>query len=149
MVGGEDGREAGVWVIAETDDFGTGFVKIVVTGDDGRFVLPQLSEASYDVWIRGYGLADSEPVTAAPGDAKIFGEWGFGRARKQDAKRRTATARVAWLYIVGARRERACRPVVLLHLAAQEPRCRIARLGKYRTGKGLLDPDVFERITPE
>ena len=49
VIEGENGPEAGVWVIAETDDFGTGFVKIVVSDDDGRFVLPQLSDASYDV----------------------------------------------------------------------------------------------------
>ena len=72
VVEGMDGPEAGVWVIAETDDFGTGYVKIVVTDDDGRFVLPELSEARYDVWVRGYGLADSEPVTAAPGDDLVL-----------------------------------------------------------------------------
>jgi hypothetical protein len=72
VVQGENGPEAGVWIIAETDDFGTGFVKIVVSDDDGRFVLPQLSEASYDVWVRGYGLADSEPVTAAVGDDLVL-----------------------------------------------------------------------------
>ena len=64
--------EAGVWVIAETDDRGTGFVKIVVSDEDGRFVLPQLPEATYDVWVRGYGLADSEPVAAAPGDDLVL-----------------------------------------------------------------------------
>ena len=71
-VQGDNGPEAGVWIIAETDDFGTGFAKIVVSDDDGRFVLPQLAEASYDVWVRGYGLADSEPVTAAVGDDLIL-----------------------------------------------------------------------------
>ena len=68
VVQGQNGPEAGVWVIAESDAFSTGFAKIVVTDDDGRFVLPELPEASYDVWVRGYGLADSYPVTAAPGD---------------------------------------------------------------------------------
>ena len=61
------GPEAGVWVIAETDDLPTKFRKIVVTGDDGRFLLPELPEVSYLVWVRGYGLIDSAPVTAAPG----------------------------------------------------------------------------------
>ena len=60
--------EAGVWVIAETGDLPTKFRKIVVTGDDGRFLLPELPPASYSVWVRGYGLVDSPPVTAAPGD---------------------------------------------------------------------------------
>jgi hypothetical protein len=68
VVEGREGPEAGVWVIAETADLGTPFAKIVVTGDDGRFVLPELPEASYDVWVRGYGLADSDPSPAAPGD---------------------------------------------------------------------------------
>ncbi len=61
------GVEAGVWVIAETDDLDTRFRKIVVTGDDGRFLVPDLPAAAYRVWVRGYGLADSEPVTAEPG----------------------------------------------------------------------------------
>jgi len=68
VVEGREGPEAGVWVIAETDDLGTPFAKIVVTADDGRFVLPELPAASYRVWVRGYGLADTEPVAAARGD---------------------------------------------------------------------------------
>jgi len=67
LVSGLSGPEAGVWVIAETDDLGTGFIKIVVTNDDGRFLLPGLPDASYRVWVRGYGLADSTPVEAQPG----------------------------------------------------------------------------------
>ena len=63
------GPEAGVWVIAETDDLDTLFRKIVVTGDDGRFLVPDLPAAAYRVWVRGYGLLDSEPVTARPGEA--------------------------------------------------------------------------------
>ena len=62
------GPEAGVWVIAETDDLDTLFRKIVVTGDDGRFLVPDLPAAEYRVWVRGYGLADSEPVMARPGE---------------------------------------------------------------------------------
>ncbi len=60
------GPEAGVWVIAETNGLGTKLAKIVVTDDDGRFVLPQLPDATYDVWVRGYGLVDSEKVQLAP-----------------------------------------------------------------------------------
>ena len=62
------GPEAGVWVIAETDDFETGFRKIVVTDDDGRFLVPDLPNADYEVWVRGYGLADSDRTPARPGD---------------------------------------------------------------------------------
>jgi hypothetical protein len=61
------GPEAGVWVIAETRDLPTKFVKIVVTDDRGRYVLPDLPKATYNVWVRGYGLVDSAKVQAAPG----------------------------------------------------------------------------------
>ena len=61
------GLEAGVWVIAETDDLNTKFRKIVVTNDHGRFLVPQLPPANYTVWVRGYGLVDGIPVTARPG----------------------------------------------------------------------------------
>ncbi len=61
------GVEAGVWVIAETQDFQTRFAKIVVTDEAGRFLLPDLPRAKYRVWVRGYGLADSPKVDAIPG----------------------------------------------------------------------------------
>ena len=62
------GPEAGVWVIAETGDFDTSFRKTVVTDDAGRFLVPDLPDASYEVWVRGYGLVDSEKAAARPGD---------------------------------------------------------------------------------
>src|SRR6185312_11005576 len=61
------GPEAGVWVIAETTDLSTKFVKIVVTDDQGRYVLPELPRAKYSVWVRGYGLVDSAKVESLPG----------------------------------------------------------------------------------
>jgi hypothetical protein len=64
-----NGAEGGVWVIAETGDFDTRYAKIVVTDDDGRYVVPDLPDADYQVWVRGYGLADSEKTAASPGDA--------------------------------------------------------------------------------
>ena len=67
VVTGAKGPEAGVWVIAETTDLPTKFVKIVVTDDRGRYVLPDLPKANYNVWVRGYGLVDSPKVQAAPG----------------------------------------------------------------------------------
>src|SRR3970040_2337282 len=67
VVASSDGPEAGVWVIAETGDFGTRFAKIVVTDDQGRYVIPDLTEASYEVWVRGYGLLDSTKVAATRG----------------------------------------------------------------------------------
>jgi hypothetical protein len=60
--------EAGVWVIAETSGLPTDFRKIVVTDDAGRFLLPELPEAQYKVWVRGYGLADSARTDASAGD---------------------------------------------------------------------------------
>jgi hypothetical protein len=67
VVSGPKGPEAGVWVIAETGDLPTKFVKIVVTDDRGRYLLPDLPKANYSVWVRGYGLVDSAKVAAAPG----------------------------------------------------------------------------------
>jgi hypothetical protein len=61
------GAEAGVWVIAETKDLGTRFAKIVVTDERGRYVIPDLPKATYRVWVRGYGLVDSEKVPAELG----------------------------------------------------------------------------------
>src|SRR5262245_51930201 len=58
VVTGPKGPEAGVWVIAETTSLPTKFVKIVVTDDAGRYVLPDLPAASYSIWVRGYGLVD-------------------------------------------------------------------------------------------
>ena len=67
VVTSEKGPEAGVWVIAETADLPTKFVKIVVTDDQGQYVVPDLPAANYDVWVRGYGLVDSPKVQTAPG----------------------------------------------------------------------------------
>jgi hypothetical protein len=59
VVTGPKGPEAGVWVIAETRDLPVRYIKSVVTDDRGRFVVPDLPSASYQVWARGYGLVDS------------------------------------------------------------------------------------------
>ena len=67
VVIGSGGPEAGVWVIAETTDLPTKFAKIVVTDDDGRYLLPDLPNADYSVWVRGYGLVDSAKVNTRPG----------------------------------------------------------------------------------
>jgi hypothetical protein len=67
VVTGANGPEAGVWVIAETRDLPTKYVKIVATDDQGRYVLPDLPKANYDVWVRGYGLIDSPKQKTAPG----------------------------------------------------------------------------------
>ena len=61
------GPEAGVWVVAETKELGTRFAKMVVTDDFGRFVLPDLPKAHYQIWVRGYGLVDSPKTAGEPG----------------------------------------------------------------------------------
>src|SRR5882672_4432569 len=66
-VAGPHGPEAGVWVIAETRDLPTRFARMVVTDDQGRYLVPDLPQATYDVWVRGYGLVDSPKVKSAPG----------------------------------------------------------------------------------
>ena len=67
VVTGPKGPEAGVWVIAETRDLPTRFIKIVVTDDQGRYLLPQLPKGKYQVWVRGYGLVDSNAVAGELG----------------------------------------------------------------------------------
>jgi hypothetical protein len=67
VVAGPAGPEAGVWVIAETDDLPTKFRKIVVTDDRGRYLLPDLPAANYVLWVRGYGLVDSPRVRSERG----------------------------------------------------------------------------------
>ena len=68
VVTGANGPEAGVWVIAETTDLPTRYIKSVVTDDQGRYVIPDLPTANYDVWVRGYGLVDSPKLRAKPGE---------------------------------------------------------------------------------
>ena len=67
VVTGANGPEAGVWVIAETRDLPTRYAKMVVTDDQGRYVVPDLPKAKYKVWARGYGLVDSPKIDAEPG----------------------------------------------------------------------------------
>ena len=67
VVTSSQGPEAGVWVIAETAELGTTFRKIVVTNDHGQYLIPDLPKATYKIWVQGYGLVSSEPVTSMPG----------------------------------------------------------------------------------
>src|SRR5262249_36746139 len=64
VVSGQNGPEAGVWVIAETRSTPTRLIKSVVTDDQGRYVVPDLPNVPFDVWVRGYGLVDSPKVKA-------------------------------------------------------------------------------------
>lgn len=65
-VTGDNGPEAGVWVIAQTNDLGTPMIKTVVTDDQGRYLVPELPVVNYKVWVRGYGIEDSKPVDTRP-----------------------------------------------------------------------------------
>ena len=67
VVTGPKGPEAGVWVVAETRSLPTGFARMVVTDDQGRYVLPDLPRGEYDVFVRGYGLIDSPRQKSKPG----------------------------------------------------------------------------------
>ena len=67
VVRSPSGPEAGVWVIAETTELPTKYAKMVVTDDQGRYVIPDLPTANYNVWVRGYGLVDSPKVRTKPG----------------------------------------------------------------------------------
>src|SRR2546425_11160414 len=67
VVTSAQGPEAGVWVIVETTDLPTKFARIVVTDDQGRYLVPDLPKAKYKVWVRGYGLVDAPKVDSEPG----------------------------------------------------------------------------------
>ena len=72
VVAGPNGPEAGVWVIAETTDLPTRYIKSVVTDDQGRYLIPDLPRASYEVFVRGYGLVNSAKVKSDPGKILNF-----------------------------------------------------------------------------
>jgi hypothetical protein len=67
VVSSANGVEAGVWVIAETTDLPTRYIKQVVTNDQGRYLIPSLPLATYTIWARGYGLVDSPKRQTRPG----------------------------------------------------------------------------------
>src|SRR5712664_1898509 len=72
LVTSAKGPEAGVWVIAETTDLPAKFARMVVTDDQGRYVLPDLPRANYEVFVRGYGLVDSARIAAKLGQHLDF-----------------------------------------------------------------------------
>ena len=83
-VSGPNGPEAGVWVIAETRDLGVRYIKSVVTDDQGRFVVPDLPAARYDVWVRGYGLVDSARQQASPVPPRLHRDTRAQRRRSRE-----------------------------------------------------------------
>src|SRR5580698_8796138 len=66
VVRSSNGPEAGVWVIAESHDLPVRYIKVVVTDDQGRYVIPDLPRARYQIWARGYGLVDSAKSASEP-----------------------------------------------------------------------------------
>ncbi len=81
VVASSKGPEAGVWVIAETSELPTKFVKIVVTDDQGRYLLPELPKATYQVWVRGYGLVGERCREILSGCVLAFPHPGAGQTR--------------------------------------------------------------------
>src|SRR5215510_10531960 len=50
----------------------TGYITgVVVTDDQGRFMLPELPNANYSVWVRGFGLVDSAKIQMKPGTNSV------------------------------------------------------------------------------
>src|ERR1051325_4739313 len=83
VVTGPNGPEAGVWVIAETHDLPTTFVRIVVTDDQGRYLIPDLPKARYAVWVRGDRLRP---------------EWDV--AQREEPGRMAPDSQVRWLLVL-------------------------------------------------
>ena len=79
---GPNGPEAGVWVIAETTDLPTRMIKIVVTDDQGRYVIPELPQGKLHgvgarLWSRQFrqdrraspARSSTSPPIPAPNEA--------------------------------------------------------------------------------
>src|SRR5437868_15532948 len=73
VVASTNGPEAGVWVVAETTDLPTKFARIVVTDDQGSYVVPDLPKATYQVRVRVYGVVDSKTVSGTVGVRLVIG----------------------------------------------------------------------------
>ena len=142
VVTGASGPEAGVWVIAETTDLPTKFAKIVVTDDQGRYMLPELPKAKYQIWVRGYGLVDSPKVDGEPG--KLINLTAVKR-RQRGGRRRILSGNLLVLdgqdtakgHVPGHRTQRQRHPA-----GGQEP----APVARYREDQRLrrLPPDGRE-----
>ena len=61
------GPEAGVWVIAETTRSADSVRQDGRDRRSGPLRVPDLPKATYNIWVRGYGLVDSPKVKATPG----------------------------------------------------------------------------------
>ena len=96
------GPEAGVWVIAETTELKTPFIKIVVTDDAGRYVLPQLPTATYNVWVRGYG---SRRLRQSRRASRRYGVESHGEGRELAGRGREGLSRQLLVLVAAAARE--------------------------------------------
>src|SRR4051812_50111478 len=66
---GPQGPEAGVWVIAETNDLPTRYAKMALTDDEGRYVVPDRPKGKDKGWGGGEGLVESAKVDGEAGKA--------------------------------------------------------------------------------
>jgi hypothetical protein len=125
VVTGPKGPEAGVWVIAETRDLPVRYIKSVVTDDRGRFVVPDLPPANYQVW----------------------GAWLRPRRQRQD----DGKAWTAPCHHGSRRAERSRRRALLssdlLVLDAQDSRRRSIR--RQEQHPGAPDPDELDQLDEE
>ncbi len=103
VVSSSKGPEAGVWVIAETTDLPTRYIKEVVTDDRGRYLIPDLPKAKYTVWARGYGLVDSPKVADRAGQ---IGRSEADRGAGRENRRAILSGRVLVRHAQGSREER-------------------------------------------
>ena len=71
VVTGPKGPEAGVWVIAETTDLATKFAKIVVTDDQGRYLIPDLPRPITASGCGATGSSIQRRSRARPASASI------------------------------------------------------------------------------
>ena len=58
-------------VVVSAKKLGSTVTISVATDDQGRFMVPELPNASYNVWVRGYGLVDSTPIQMKPGTNQV------------------------------------------------------------------------------
>ena len=88
------GPEAGVWVIAETTDTPTKFRKIVVTDEQGRYLLPDLPDESHvpdlgsRLWPGRFGASSGD---GRAGNLALTAAVAAERARRRAASTRRTT----------------------------------------------------------
>ena len=136
VVSGPKGPEAGVWVIAETTDLPTRFVRIVVTDDAGRYLIPDLPSATYSVWVRGYGLVDS---AEGADRARQAGQPHGGRRARRPGRGAVLPGRLLAVVDQGAGQERVPgnRTVRQRHRAEHEEPGRVAAAAQVRRLHGV------------